>query len=39
VEEYLTHSWIMYYTTRFLIVVHWFTILSMGIQLVLMDHF
>jgi hypothetical protein len=40
IEEYLTHSWIMYYTTRLLIiVVYWFTILSMGIQLVLMDFF
>jgi len=39
-EEYLTHSWIMYYTTRFLIlVVHWYTILSMGIRLVLVDYF
>jgi hypothetical protein len=39
-EEYLTHLWIMYYITRFLIiVVHWFKILSMGIQLVLMDYF
>jgi hypothetical protein len=38
-KEYLTHSWIMYYTARFLIVVHWFMILYMGIQLVLMDYF
>jgi hypothetical protein len=39
-EEYLSHSWIMYYTTRFLIiVVHWFKILSMGITLLLMDYF
>jgi len=39
-EEYLTHSWIMCYTTRFLIiVVYWFTILSVGIQLVVMDYF
>jgi len=39
-EEYLSHSWIMYYITRFLIiVVHWFKILSVGIMLVLMDYF
>jgi hypothetical protein len=39
-KEYLTGSWIVYYTTRFLIVVvHWFMILSIGIRLVLMDYF
>jgi hypothetical protein len=39
-EEYLTGLWIMYCTTRFLIVVvHWCTILSIGIQLVLIDYF
>jgi len=39
-EEYLSHSWFMYYITRLLIiVVHWFKILSMGIMLVLMDCF
>jgi hypothetical protein len=39
-EEYLTGSWIMYYTTRFLIiVVHLFTILFMGIRLVQVDYF
>jgi hypothetical protein len=39
-EKYLTHLWIMYYITRFLIiVVHWFKILFMDIWLVLMNYF